>query len=148
MQAARQSLQLPSALAKLDRFDLIILDDLSYARKDQLKTSVLFELIAERNERKGLLTMAATVMPGSGNTTGLCITRRSSSSTSNVTTAARPATDTTRNMPAVLLNALWRRFPRPGDSRSATPTEIDERPHSWETTFLRSILWSREGKRY
>ena len=47
LQAARQSLQLPSALAKLDRFDLIILDDLSYARKDQAETSVLFELIAE-----------------------------------------------------------------------------------------------------
>jgi DNA replication protein DnaC len=30
LQVARQSLQLPSALAKLDRFDLIILDDLSY----------------------------------------------------------------------------------------------------------------------
>ncbi|WP_408969529.1 ATP-binding protein [Paraburkholderia sp. BL6669N2] len=42
LQAARQSLQLPSALAKLDRFDLIVLDDLSYARKDQAETSVLF----------------------------------------------------------------------------------------------------------
>jgi DNA replication protein DnaC len=34
LQAARQSLQLPSALAKLDRFDLIILDDISYGIKD------------------------------------------------------------------------------------------------------------------
>ena len=58
LQAARQSLQLPSALAKLDRFDLIILDDLSYARKDQAETSVLFELIAERYERKSLLITA------------------------------------------------------------------------------------------
>ena len=54
LQVARQSLQLPSALAKLDRFDLIILDDLSYVRKDQAETSVLFELIAERYERKSL----------------------------------------------------------------------------------------------
>jgi DNA replication protein DnaC len=53
-----QSLQLPSALTKLDRFDLIILDDLSYARKDQAETSVLFELIAERYERKSLLITA------------------------------------------------------------------------------------------
>lgn len=30
LQAARQSLQLPQALAKLDRYDLLILDDLSY----------------------------------------------------------------------------------------------------------------------
>lgn len=58
LQAARKSLQLPSALAKLDRFDLIILDDLSYARKDQAETSVLFELIAERYERKSLLITA------------------------------------------------------------------------------------------
>ncbi|CAB3774669.1 hypothetical protein LMG29542_08047 [Paraburkholderia humisilvae] len=34
LQVAHQSLQLPSALAKLDRFDLIIHDDLSYVRKD------------------------------------------------------------------------------------------------------------------
>jgi DNA replication protein DnaC len=58
LQAARLSLQLPSALAKLDRFDLIILDDLSYARKDQAETSVLFELIAERYERRSLLITA------------------------------------------------------------------------------------------
>lgn len=58
LQAARQSLQLPSALAKLDRFDLIVLDDLSYVRKDQAETSVLFELIAERYERRSLLITA------------------------------------------------------------------------------------------
>ncbi len=52
----RQSLQLPSMPGKLDRFDLIILDDLSYVRKDQAETSVLFELIAERYERRSLLT--------------------------------------------------------------------------------------------
>ena len=55
LQAARQSLQLPQALAKLDRYDLLILDDLSYVRKDQAETSVLFELIAERYERRSIL---------------------------------------------------------------------------------------------
>lgn len=55
LQAARQSLQLPQALAKLDRYDLLILDDISYDRKDQAETSVLFELIAERYERRGVL---------------------------------------------------------------------------------------------
>lgn len=45
-------------LAKLDRFDLIILDDLSYARRDQAETSVLFELIAERYERKSIAITA------------------------------------------------------------------------------------------
>src|SRR5207249_1171235 len=58
LQAARQTLQLPAALAKLDRFDLIILDDISYVRKDQAETSVLFELIAERYERRSLLITA------------------------------------------------------------------------------------------
>lgn len=38
LQAARRDLALEAALAKLDRFDLIILDDISYARKDQAET--------------------------------------------------------------------------------------------------------------
>lgn len=38
LQATRQSLQLPQALANLDRYDLLILDDLSYVRKDQAET--------------------------------------------------------------------------------------------------------------
>ena len=48
LQAARRDLRLPQELAKLDRFDLLILDDLSYVRRDQAETSALFELIAER----------------------------------------------------------------------------------------------------
>jgi len=47
-------------LAKLDRFDLLILDDLSYVRRDQAETSVLFELISERYERKSLAITANT----------------------------------------------------------------------------------------
>ena len=58
LQAARQALQLPQALAKLDRNDQLILDDLSYVRKDQAETSVLFELIAERYERRSILITA------------------------------------------------------------------------------------------
>jgi DNA replication protein DnaC len=58
LQAARQTLQLPQALAKLDRYDLLILDDISYVRKDQAETSVLFELIAERYERRSILITA------------------------------------------------------------------------------------------
>lgn len=34
LQAARRDLRLLAELAKLDRFDLLVLDDLSYARKD------------------------------------------------------------------------------------------------------------------
>jgi DNA replication protein DnaC len=58
LQAARRDLQLPAALAKLDKFDLLILDDISYVRKDQAETSVLFELIAERYERRSMLITA------------------------------------------------------------------------------------------
>ena len=58
LQSARQSLQLPQALAKLDRYDLLVLDDISYVRKDQAETSVLFELIAERYERRSILLTA------------------------------------------------------------------------------------------
>ena len=54
----RQALQLAAAIVKLDRFDLLILDDLSYVTKDQAETSVLFELIAARYERRSLLITA------------------------------------------------------------------------------------------
>ncbi|MHB1176631.1 MAG: IS21-like element helper ATPase IstB [Sulfuriferula sp.] len=60
LQAARRDLRLPQELAKLDRFDLLILDDLSYVRRDQSETSVLFELIAERYEHKSLAITANT----------------------------------------------------------------------------------------
>jgi DNA replication protein DnaC len=35
-------------LEKFDKYDLIVLDDISYVRKDQAETSVLFELIPQR----------------------------------------------------------------------------------------------------
>ena len=60
LQAARRDLRLPQELAKLDRFDLLILDDLSYVKRDQAETSVLFELIAERYEHKSLAITANT----------------------------------------------------------------------------------------
>lgn len=55
LQAAQRDLALPAMLAKLDRFDCLILDDLGYATKDQAETAVLFELIAERYERRSLI---------------------------------------------------------------------------------------------
>ncbi len=60
LQAARRDLRLPQELTRLDRFDLLILDDLSYVRRDQAETSVLFELISERYERKSLAITANT----------------------------------------------------------------------------------------
>ena len=55
LQAARRDLALPALIAKWDRYDALVIDDLGYARKDQAETSVLFELIAERYERKSLI---------------------------------------------------------------------------------------------
>ena len=45
LQIARRELALESAIAKLDKYDLLILDDIAYVTKDQAETSVLFELI-------------------------------------------------------------------------------------------------------
>lgn len=58
LQAARRDLILERELAKLDKFHLLILDDITYARKDQAETSVLFELIARRYETRSLAVAA------------------------------------------------------------------------------------------
>jgi DNA replication protein DnaC len=58
LQVARRELALESALAKLDKYHLLILDDISYVSKDQAETSVLFELIGLRYERRSLLITA------------------------------------------------------------------------------------------
>jgi len=58
LQLARRELGLEAAIAKLDRFDLLILDDLAYVTKDQAETSVLFELISARYERRSMLITA------------------------------------------------------------------------------------------
>jgi len=58
LQVARRELSLESAIAKLDRFHLLILDDLAYVTKDQAETSVLFELISARYERRSMLITA------------------------------------------------------------------------------------------
>jgi DNA replication protein DnaC len=58
LQVARRELALESAIATLDRYDLLILDDIAYVTKDQAETSVLFELIAARYERRSMLITA------------------------------------------------------------------------------------------
>lgn len=55
LQEARQNLTLPAALDKLDRYALLILDDIGYVRKDDAETHVLFELIAHRYESGSLI---------------------------------------------------------------------------------------------
>jgi DNA replication protein DnaC len=58
LQVARRELALESAIAKLDKYHLLILDDLAYVTKDQAETSVLFELISARYERRSVLITA------------------------------------------------------------------------------------------
>ena len=58
LQVARRELALEAAIAKLDKYHLLILDDLAYVTKDQAETSVLFELISARYERRSILITA------------------------------------------------------------------------------------------
>jgi DNA replication protein DnaC len=58
LQTARRELDLEAAIAKLDKYHLLILDDLAYVTKDQAETSVLFELVSARYERRSLLITA------------------------------------------------------------------------------------------
>jgi DNA replication protein DnaC len=58
LQVVRRELALESTIAMLDRYDLLILDDIAYVTKDQAETSVLFELIAARYERRSLMITA------------------------------------------------------------------------------------------
>jgi DNA replication protein DnaC len=58
LQIARRELALEAAINRLDRFHLLILDDLAYVSKDQAETSVLFELISARYERRSTLITA------------------------------------------------------------------------------------------
>jgi DNA replication protein DnaC len=58
LQLARRELALEAAIAKLDKYHLLILDDLAYVSKDQAETSVIFELIAARYERRSLFITA------------------------------------------------------------------------------------------
>ena len=58
LQIARRDLALEAAIAKLDKYHLPILDDLAYVTKDQAETSVLFERISARYERRSMLIAA------------------------------------------------------------------------------------------
>lgn len=55
LQQARRDYKLADYLNKLARFNLLILDDIGYVKKDEAETSVLFELIAQRYESYSLI---------------------------------------------------------------------------------------------
>jgi len=55
LQRAKADYALAKALNKLDRYALLVIDDIGYVRKDEAETSVLFELVMHRYERRSLL---------------------------------------------------------------------------------------------
>ena len=53
--AAKRDLKLPGALAKLERFDVVILDDIGYVQQSRDEMEVLFTFLAERYEKKSVV---------------------------------------------------------------------------------------------
>jgi DNA replication protein DnaC len=58
LQKARADYNLPQALERLDRYPLLLIDDIGYVRRDEQESSVLFELICHRYERRSVLITA------------------------------------------------------------------------------------------
>ncbi len=56
LQQAREQLELESALQKLDKYRVLILDDFGYVKKSDQKTYLFFELIAHRYETGSIIT--------------------------------------------------------------------------------------------
>jgi len=53
--AAKRDLRLPQELARLDRVECLMLDDIGYVQHNRDEMEVLFTLLAERYERRSLL---------------------------------------------------------------------------------------------
>lgn len=53
--AAKQALRLESLLKKLDRYDVVAIDDLGYVQQSREEMEVLFTFLAERYERRSVM---------------------------------------------------------------------------------------------
>ncbi len=53
--AAKRDLVLERALRKLDRFDVVVLDDIGYVQQNREEMEVLFTFLSERYERRSVL---------------------------------------------------------------------------------------------
>ena len=58
LQKAKRDLSLMDELSKLDKYRIIILDDIGYIKKTETETNLLFELIAHRYESGSLIITA------------------------------------------------------------------------------------------
>ena len=52
---AKKELRLEGALKKLDKFAVVILDDIGYVQQDREEMEVLFTFLAERYERRSVM---------------------------------------------------------------------------------------------
>ena len=52
---AKQALKLEAALKKLDRYAVVVLDDIGYVQQDRAEMEVLFTFLAERYERRSVM---------------------------------------------------------------------------------------------
>ena len=53
--AAKRDLKLPQAIARLQRFDAVIIDDIGYVQQSREEMEVLFQFLAERYEKKSVV---------------------------------------------------------------------------------------------
>lgn len=53
--AAKRDLALEAELRRLDRFDVVVLDDIGYVQQDREEMEVLFTFLAERYERRSVM---------------------------------------------------------------------------------------------
>ena len=53
--AAKRDLKLPSAIARLQRFDAVVIDDIGYVQQSREEMEVLFHFLAERYEKKSVV---------------------------------------------------------------------------------------------
>jgi DNA replication protein DnaC len=58
LQQAKRELELMSAMTRLDKYRVVIIDDIGYVKKSDAETQVLFEFIAHRYESASLIITA------------------------------------------------------------------------------------------
>jgi DNA replication protein DnaC len=58
LQLAKQDLNLMTYMSRLDKYEVIIIDDIGYVKKTDAETQVLFEFIAHRYESGSLIITA------------------------------------------------------------------------------------------
>jgi DNA replication protein DnaC len=73
---AKAGNKLEEALKNLDRFEVVILDDIGYVQQSREEMEVLFTFLAERYERRSLLVSSNLVTPLSSNLAAIVIGRK------------------------------------------------------------------------